>query len=48
MRKSNQTKTKDETIEAIEYIETQHSLIYALHTIAELIVMYLCRLTHVF
>jgi hypothetical protein len=27
MRKSNQTKTRDETAETIEYIETQHSLI---------------------
>ena len=27
MRKSNQTKSKDKTVETIEYIETQHSLI---------------------
>ena len=27
MRKSNQTKSRDKTMETIEYIETQHSLI---------------------
>ncbi len=27
MRKSNQTKTRDNVLETIEYIETQHSLI---------------------
>ena len=28
-RKSNQTKSKDKTMETIEYIETQHSLIWS-------------------
>ena len=33
MRKSNQTKSKDKTMEAIEYIETQHSLIWSINSL---------------